>query len=164
MSLRKSSFSLLEVMVVITLITLASASMGWKVHGMVAKKRFSSNVERLRSRLFATRQIAVNTQEDFRGHLVKKGATCSFQAWCVENPKTANIPLLSMDFFNFFLNGEEKNEIFFDFTSSGDIFPQGCLQIRGVSVVDWTLPDLFSFQEGEKSGPVHPDELKNGKL
>jgi type II secretory pathway pseudopilin PulG len=47
----KKPLTLIELMVAISLVLLATSTMGWKMYGMIAKKRFSSSVERFRSRL-----------------------------------------------------------------------------------------------------------------
>lgn len=153
-------------MVAISLFVLATSAIGWKMHGMIAKKRFSSSVERLRSRLLTCRQLSLNMQSDWRGILQYKGKKWTFDAFCVDNPKALGFPSLVLDSLDFVLNGEDKKIFFFEFTASGDIFPQGRLQIRNgkIGEVEWKFPDLFSFREGTKLGPTHPDDLAGIEL
>lgn len=156
----KRPFSLIEVIVAISLILLAVTSMGWKMYGMIAKKRFSSSVERLKSRLLTCRRLAINTQTDWQGNLFFDGSETRFTSECLEDRKVALLPTLSLGPIEFVLNGQESKKISFDFTSSGEIHPQGKLQLRSKDLqpVEWKLSDLFSTQEGTKAGPAHPND------
>ena len=161
---RKRAFTLLEVLVAICLLTLIAGALGWKLHGMIARKRFTSGIERLRSRLLTCRRLALNMQADWRGVLQWNGETWVFEAVCVESPKMPGLSPLSIDSLTIFLDGEKKEFLAFDFTASGDVFPKGILTIApktGESdKIEWKFPDLFLLEEGEKLGPVHPDEVK----
>ena len=161
---RKLSFTLIEVMVAICLLILATSAIGWKMHEMIAKKRFTANMERLRSRLLTCRQLSLNMQSDWEGILECKGKMWTFDAYCIDNPKVSKLPPLSFDSLEVILDGEKRSILSFDFTASGDVFPQGHLEIRGgekVGRIEWKFPDLFSLCEGNKLGPSHPDDLKN---
>jgi type II secretory pathway pseudopilin PulG len=159
----KKSMTLIEVMIAISLLILVTSSFGWKMHDMIAKKRFTSNVERLRSRLLTCRRIALNMQCDWRADIENEEKKTVCRASCIDSPKTLGLPVLYVDFLEFILNGEKINKISFDFTASGDIFPQGHLQIRSgkAGKIEWDLPNLFSVQEGNKLGPVHPEDLSH---
>lgn len=158
----KNPFTLLEVMVAICLLVLATSAIGWKMHGMIAKKRFTANTEKLHSRLLTCRQLALNMQSDWQGLLECKEKMWTFDAICIDNPKTLALPSLTLDFQGVFLNGERQEKISFDFTATGDVFPQGHLEIRSqekVGSVEWQFPEFFSLSEGSQSGPLHPDDL-----
>lgn len=157
----KRAMTLIEVMIAISLLILATSALGWKMHGLLAKKRFTSSVERVRSRLLTCRRIALNMQCDWKAEIENEGKKTVFRARCVDSPKTLDLPGLTFDMLEFILNGEKLNKISFDFTASGDIFPQGCLQIQDGKdgVIEWELPNLFSLQEGNTLGPVHPNDL-----
>lgn len=153
--------TLIEVMIAISLLILATSALGWKMHGLLVKKRFASNVERVRSRLMTCRRMALNMQCDWRADIEYQGKKLVLRASCIDSPKTLDLPILSLDALEFVLNGEKVDKISFDFTASGDIFPEGLLQIQGpkVGIIEWELPDLFSLQKGNKLGPTHPDDL-----
>lgn len=162
----KLCFTLIEVMIAISLLILATSAIGWKMHGMIEKKRFSSHVERLHSRLLTCRQLSLNMQADWKGILACQGKKWTFDAFCVDNPKTPQLPPLILESLEFTWNGEDRKILSFEFTASGDIFPQGSLQIQNgkMGAVEWKFPDLFSFREGNKLGPTHPDDLDSREL
>lgn len=152
--------TLIEVMIAITLVLLATSAIGWKMHGMIAKKRFSASVERLRSRLVTCRRLALNMQSDWQGNLVSDGKQATFSSHCIDDLNVMDLSTLSLGPIEFSLDGSQVKKISFDFTSSGDILPQGRIQIRSgdLDPVEWDLLDLFSMKEGKKSGPAHPND------
>ena len=159
----KRSFTLIEVMVAICLLILATSAIGWKMHEMIAKKRFTANMERLRSRLLTCRQLSLNMQSDWEAVLECKGKIWTFDAHCIDNPKVSKLPPLSLDSLEVILDGEKRSVLSFDFTASGEVLPQGRLEIRGekkAGCVEWNFPDIFSLHEGDKLGPLHPDDLR----
>ncbi|MFI5343479.1 MAG: Tfp pilus assembly protein FimT/FimU [Chlamydiales bacterium] len=156
---KKRAMTLIELMIAITLVLLATSAIGWKMYGMIAKKRFTASVERFRSRLLTCRRLALNMQSDWRGDLYVEGNQAMFSSRCVDDPRVPDLSTLSLGSIEFFLDGEEYKKISFDFTSSGDILPQGRIQIRSgdLGSVEWDLLDLFSMQEGKKLGPAYPE-------
>jgi hypothetical protein len=168
MAVSKHPMTLIEVMIAISLLILATSLIGWKVHGMIAKKRFTSAVERIRSRLMTCRQIAFNMQCDWRADIECGGKKGFCRVSCIEDPEILDLPSIAFDSIEFMWEGEKMDKISFNFTASGEVFPHGHLQIRSehVGVVDWTLPDFFSLCVGKTSGPFHPTEYseQGGKL
>src|SRR5277367_3418750 len=59
------NFTLLEVMVGIALLAIASSAIFWKLQRMIERKRFDSDANRIRSTLISTRSLAINTKMDF---------------------------------------------------------------------------------------------------
>ncbi len=153
----KKPLTLIELLIAITLIILATSAMGWKMAGMIAKKRFNSSVEKLRSRLLTCRRLAMNMQSDWRGEL-SIGKEAQFSTQCVDDARVFPMPTIMLGPIQCSLNGQERNKIFFDFTSSGDIRPHGQIEIRSghLNPVKWDLIELFSLEEGLKAGPSHP--------
>lgn len=147
-------------MVAISLVLLATSTMGWKMYGMIAKKRFSSSVERLRSRLLNCRQLAMNSQSDWSGSLFFVGKQAQFSCRCVEETHQVQLSDLSLGRIEVRLNEELAQKISFYFSSTGDVHPQGKLQICSGSLepVNWDLLELFSLAEGKKGGPAHPKD------
>ncbi|HSX13439.1 MAG TPA: type II secretion system protein [Chlamydiales bacterium] len=165
--MNKKTFSLIEVMVAISLIAMVASAMGWKMYGMIAKKRFSSNMERLRSRLLTSRRLAMNMQSDWKGNLYFLGKEAHFSSQCVDDERVSQLPTLKLGSLVVKLNGEEMKNISFDFTSSGDISPQGKIQIKAGNLepIDWNLSEIFSLEEGSKAGPAHPKDWSSiGKI
>ena len=164
--MKRRAFTLLEVVVVIALIALASGALGWKLHQMIAKKRFTSSAERLRSRLHTCRRLALNCQADWKGVLTWNGKKWVFETFCPDSPGLPPLPPLSLDYLVLFLDREEKKFLTFDFTATGEVYPKGILTLspsrekRGADQIVWKLPDIFLLEEGKKLGPVHPEEIK----
>ncbi len=160
--MRKRALSLLEVVIVIAVIAIAGGALGWKLHQMVARKRFTSSVERLHSRLHVCRRLALNMQADWRGTLDKKEGRWAFETFSTDSDST--LPILWLDSFVVFLNGEEKEDLAFDFTATGEVYPKGVLVFASSKdhkeSITWTLPDLFHLKEGKELGPLSPNELK----
>ena len=154
----KQAMTLIEVMIAISLLILATSAIGWKMHGMMAKKRFTSSVEKLRSRLLTTRRMAINMQCDWKADIEYRGKKGFFRVSCSDNPGVIDFPVLALDALELTWEGKKVETLSFDFTASGEILPRGHLQIRSgdVGAVDWDLPDLFSLSEGDKLGPIHP--------
>ncbi len=152
--------TLIEVMIAIALVLLATSAIGWKMHGMIAKKRFTASVERFRSRLLTCRRLALNMQSDWRGDLYFDGKQATFTSQCIDDLNVLDLPTLSLGPLEFLLDAQEVKKISFDFTSSGDILPQGRIQMRSgdLDPVEWDLLDLFSLKEGKKAGPAHPND------
>ena len=152
--------TLIEVMIAITLVLLATSAIGWKMHGMIAKKRFTASVERLRSRLLTCRRLALNMQSDWQAILISEGKEATFSSQCIDDPNVLDLSTLSLGPLEFSLNEQEVKKISFDFTSSGDILPQGRIQIRSgdLDPVEIDLLNLFSMKEGKKAGPAHPSD------
>ncbi len=154
--------TLIEVMVGMALLIIAASGIGWKVHGMIVKKRFASNVERIRSRFLTCHRIAFNMQCDWIADIECDGKKVFFRVSCRENPKVLDLPPLALDSLEMRWEGERVSKISFEFAASGDIFPHGRLEIRNEDVgkVEWKLPDFFSLYTGKTRGPIHPMEYQ----
>ena len=156
----KNPFSLIEVMIAIAICAAVASAIGWKMHGMIVKKRFSSSVERLCSRLLTCRRLAMNMQADWGVSLYCKGNQTFLKAECIDSPEVKALPPLSLGFLEFFLDDKAQERISFAFTATGDILPEGRLKIRSkkAGAVEIDLLNLFSVQGGKALGPMHPDD------
>lgn|GEM_PF-1256127 len=165
---KKSSFTLLEVIVAFSLLLIACGSVGWKMYQVIEKRRFQSDLEQLRSRFFTCHSLALNMQADWKGllHLVK--GKWVFEATCFEHATKKTLPPIVLHSFVLSFKGEVQDFLLIDFFSSGAISPQGDL-IFYQDPSDpktrkeiWKLPDILQFQEGNGSkelGPMHPDDF-----
>lgn len=156
----KQGFSLLEVMVAFSLILMAGGAIGWKMHGLLEKKRFSSGVEKLTSRLEALRSFALNTQADWKGTLSqRKSGQWVLEACCIDAPgKTSSLTLEPLELF---WDGQRQYRIEFFFTATGQVLPKGTLELRSAKGESrrFVFPNFFFIEEGTQKGPLHPSLL-----
>ncbi len=147
-------------MIAIVICIAVASAIGWKMHGMIVKKRFSSNMERLRSRLLTCRRLAMNMQADWGADLFVESDQLFFKVECIDSPEVKALPPLSLGSLEFLLDGKKQERISFAFTATGDILPEGRLEIRSKKAGsdDIDLLKLFSMQGGKNLGPLHPDD------
>ena len=163
---RKCAFTLLEVVIVISLIALTTGAFGWQIHHGIAKKRFTSSLDKLRSRLCICHRLAINMQADWTGVLTKQGKQWVFEASCPDSPETPPLSPLALEFLTCTLDGQNQTALTFDFTSTGEVYPKGTLSffpmggVPSKDPIQWKVPELFLLEEGETLGPIHPREIK----
>ncbi|HSX25505.1 MAG TPA: hypothetical protein VLE89_00685 [Chlamydiales bacterium] len=151
-------FTLLEVMVGITLLLLASGLIGWKMHGAIQKKRFSANLERFKERCALCQRLAMVTQADWRGLLKQKGDRLIFETTCIESKEINGFAPLTLDSLSLYLDGKKADDLTIEFFSTGQIYPQGLLlfrQTKGSLQEEWSLSQIF--QAGGE--PLHPEDI-----
>lgn len=157
-------FSLLEIVVGLSLILIAGGAVGWKMHSFVETRRFKTDLQQLKSRILTTQMLAVNMQADWEGTLKQDGKNWIFTACCLDTPKSKTYTPIKLRVSEIFLDGKRRSLFSFLFFSSGEIWPAGTLTFQNLkdgSVETWDLPAIFGKSEGSgsgKLGPVHPDE------
>ena len=111
------------------LLAIASGAIGWKIHEVVKKKRFESDVQRIQFHLQNCYRLALNTHVDWQIRLEKEVGGLHITSYCPESslleplrPKVLPVSLLNINF-----NDEEVDGLSFYFTSSGQVYPQGLL-------------------------------------
>jgi type II secretory pathway pseudopilin PulG len=139
---RRLAVTLLEIMIVISLMMMVSSLIGWNVYSMVLKQRVATQVQQFKTRLIACRHLAMNMQADWKG-VFENGV---FFVYCVEDPKAAAAPPLQLQALELMVNGRNEPKIVFNFASSGDVSPHGQIEIHGKdgAIVRWILP---TFEE-----------------
>ncbi len=145
------NFSLLEIMVALTLFVMAAGAIGWKMAGWIEKRRFQVDLEQFQSRLRTIHRMAINMQADWAGTLKKEGKKWSFQATCLDPPGSKTFQPLKLHGMEVLLNGKKEETIPFVFFSSGAIDPSGSLLFKCLKdgkTVSWTLPALFGKKKG----------------
>jgi type II secretory pathway pseudopilin PulG len=143
---KKTPFTLLEMMLVFALLAIGASAIGWSLHQKIGAKRFSSTVEKLHSRLQFCRQLALNSQSDWGVDWIRTGKKWKIVTYCIDDPKQTGPLPLSLEELKVSLNGEEKAQLSFEFTASGDISPKGTLVLEGSDKLVWQIPDLFLVQ------------------
>src|SRR3990167_5990143 len=165
----RRTLTLLEVMVGIALILLASALVGWKLSEAISKKQLSSDLEKLRSRFLVCQRIAATTQADWQGVLEKKGKSWVFESACIDNQKAKKIPPLKLEAaLSIYLDGEKMERLVIDFFATGHVYPEGtivfCLPPADPKKegAEWKLSSIFyrdGDSTGKRLGPIHPSEV-----
>lgn len=120
-------FTLLEILIALVLILIASSAIGIKMNGAIKKKRFHSNIDCFADRIVTAQKLALITQTDWSGYLEKQ-----MDHWILfissEEGKTKELKRLKMSYFDISLNGRiVKNRLDFEFLASGGMLPEGIL-------------------------------------
>jgi hypothetical protein len=164
MKKKANNFSLLEVMIGLSLLILTTGAMGLKMYHLVDEKKFYSKLDALKMQLMTCYHLSVSTQSDWKGLFSKKEDRWIFQASCDEGRALKPIELPSM---NIFFNGEPRNIFCIDFFSSGIILPQGKVEFcrdqykPSLDKETWILPSIFAVEQGSENTPSHPVHRKN---
>lgn len=142
----KRAFSLLEVMVGMALLVIASGSIAWKMQGAIAAKRFRSDLERLHARLLVCQRLSCAQLADWEGVFKWEGSKLVFEASCEEGQKFSPLKLDLATTFN----GKRFDEMTINFFSTGQVVPTGLFVFsRKEERAEWNLPDIFQREEGE---------------
>ena len=136
-------FTLLEVMIAFFLLTLAAGVIGIRMHKAIQKKKFQSELERLRDRFYVSQRIAVAMQADWKGTLKKEKQGWVFEVRCQEVSVRDLKPLkFSPTAISF--NGKSIEKFEIDFFSSGVVQPEGVFTfLRGSEKTQWKTAELF---------------------
>lgn len=149
-------FTLLEILVSIALLMMASGVVGWRMYGAIKKKRFHAEIEGLRSRFMVCHKLAMAMQADWRGKLQKEGDEWLFTVECEEGTNRFSPLRLRI---NLLWNGKPQKEIDFDFFATGKVSPLGTLLLsQNDEREEWKMDQLFQREEGKKQGPAHPSK------
>lgn len=162
MRTHKRAITLLEVMIGIALLIVASGLVGWKMHQAIAKKRFQSELDLFYSRCAVCCRIAVASKSDWKGVLKKQGNEWIFQTYCDETPQ--RLKPLKFSSFELWVNNQKEAELSIDFISTGLVFPSVLLRFEpaaagGPPSEEWLIPDRFHFTAGKQGGPAKPKEF-----
>lgn len=152
----RRSFTILEVMVAIFLLTMVSGIVGIRMHKAIQKKKYHSELQRLRDRFTVSQKLAVAMQADWRGTLKKEGKRWIFETVCEEisNRKLPPLTFVEMDIV---VNGKKIREITINFFASGHTLPDGVFIFSNDSEKTvWKTSDLFLKDEGQVLGPSPP--------
>jgi type II secretory pathway component PulJ len=160
-STKSRSFTLLEVLIGVSLIAIASGALFLRLNRMLERKQFDSDLSRLKSTLLSTRSLAINTKMDFRLELRNTEEGWNARLICREDPDLIYpLPRFSSMKINF----EKKTvqEFFVDFFSSGFVGPKGVLELSNdLQKFEFTFPEFFYRKEPSRLKPIHPAELNN---
>ena len=160
LQMKSRSFTLLEIMIGIALLAIASSTIFWRLQKMVEKNRFDSDIHRLQSTLISTRCLAINKKMDFRLELRHISSGWSSRIICREDPDLV-YPLPRFSDLEIAFNQGPLQEFSIDFYSSGFSGPKGILSLsKGNQIREFKFPELFYKLEDLPLIPMHPSELK----
>jgi prepilin-type N-terminal cleavage/methylation domain-containing protein len=159
MTRKKSDFTLLEVMIGIAILAIASGALFWRMNQMVERRRFDSDGTRFRSMLVSTRSLAINMKMDFRLEMKEGKEGWSARIICREDPDLVyRLPHFSP--MKVIFNQGAKEELSVDFFSSGFVGPKGQLTLsHGTQKIEFKFPQLFYRQDDAPLIPLHPSEI-----
>lgn len=162
----KKAFSLLEILIAISLIILSSSYGGWKIYRLVEKKRFDAALEKLASQLKSGQKIALTMQADWVGILQKEKDHWVFQLICVEQEKAPRFSKIIFPSLQLFCEEKNLEKVVFEFSSTGEIYPMKefvFLEKKG-GAFKKTLKMEELFQKAKENkkdlGPLHPKILR----
>ena len=154
----RRAFTLLEMMVAIVILAIVSGIVGLRMHKAIEKKKFQSELERLRVRFTVSQRLALAMQADWKGTLKRERKGWIFETACEEVSGKRLTPL-HLEGIEIFFNGKKVDELTIDFFASGQTFPDGVfLFVRDSEKAQWKTSELFLRDEGKKLGPVHPND------
>lgn len=155
-------------MIAISLLLIAGGAIGAKLHRSIEKKRFTSSLDRLKTRLSDCRQLALNMQADWKGALYHNEDKWVFEAYTLDEAKMNRFLPLKLESFDLYWNGNKIDQVSFLFASGGEVRVEkeatGTFLFKKNKDSDrWEIPLIFRLDEspdGSKSGPQHPDVLQ----
>ena len=157
--LKTRCFTLLEVMVAIAILAVASGAILWRIDRMLDRQRFESDVGRLQGLFHYARALAINTQADWQFQIAETKEGCKARLFGVEDPERSSIakqpsPLKKC---RLFFDNKPAAALVFDFFSTGQVAPKGVLKISmKESKREFLIPELFRQAETQKFDPLHP--------
>ncbi len=158
---KSRSFTLLEVMLGIALLAIASGGVFLRVQRMIERKRFDADVSRFRNTLVLTRSLAINTKMDFRLEMNQTLDGWTSRVVCREDPDLV-YPMPRFSQLKIFFNQKPIQELIVDFYSSGFVGPNGVLVFsKDPQIGEFKIPELFYRQEEGSLAPLHPSDLKD---
>lgn len=158
-------FTLLEIMVGLSLVLMAAGAIGWKMHGLIEARRFKADLEQLKSRIQTIRTMAINMQSDWEGILKRDKKHWTFEAICLDPPRSKSFSPTQLRISEVVFNEKSRDHYTFFFSSTGEVLPSGSLFFRPLSKSGKTerldFPEIFGKREGfggKELGPAHPNE------
>lgn len=153
----KRVFTLLEVVVAIALVAMASGIVGLKMHKLIEAKRFRSEVERIVFRVSMLHKKSLASQKDCQGKLYENGS----KGWVFEEigdeiSRYCSRPI-QLGKMKIALGQRLVDQILFEFSASGNVKPQEALTFSfGTNIEKVDFRKIFQMECGEGKGPTPP--------
>lgn len=147
--MRRFSFTLIEVLIAILLLTLISGLIGAKMYGAIEKKRFHSSMGQLKERLLIAQKMAIASGKDWIGTFEKDKQGWIFSIQSEENQSFRPIHFEKIDLF---YNGRKiYKPLQFHFFASGYIDPRGKLSFqKGADQENISLETFWCYSAFKK--------------
>ena len=153
----KKSFTLLEVLSAFLLIAMSSSFLGLKLFSYLDAKKFSTDVDKVVSRLSFLHMLSQINHQDLCFRSEKNDGKIIFSSSSLNQNYFFQDHPLTIEETQFILNQSVTENLDFTFYSTGQVMPSGVLKmLRKEMKKEISLCDLFSFYEGGRQGPFHP--------
>ena len=161
----KRFFTILELMIVISIVAIAGGGIFWWLSRLVQAKQKETDTARVGSLLLSSRMMAINTKSDWELEMLETKEGWTLRLIALEEPgkeiKCGKLSPLVIRFEEEKLSKEEKSpiqkRIAIRFYSTGQVAPFGALVLPKEKI---QIPAFFRQAEGNALGPMHPDELE----
>ncbi len=164
--MKSRNFTLLEILLGLALLLLASGFLGIKMEEALVKKRFQSEFDQIRNRCIVCHRLAIAMHADWRGQFIHTGTGWVFKTFCLDSTKVKALPPIQLSSISLFLNKKKIDAFSIDFISTGSIFPAATLEIRyaknsKIAPQILQFPDACQAEVGHKKklGPIHPSQV-----
>ncbi|MBS0624723.1 MAG: type II secretion system protein [Verrucomicrobia bacterium] len=156
-------FTLLEMMIGLSILIMAAGAISWKLHGAIVKKRFDSGASRIKLQLQSTYRLAFNTRSDWKVVFEQTEGTLKVMAVCMNTKSFPNLhpKTVSLEKFQILFKDKPIENLVIYFSPTGKVFPEGRITlIHDEFEEELNLQGLLLRYEGkEKGGPLHPDDI-----
>jgi prepilin-type N-terminal cleavage/methylation domain-containing protein len=156
----KRLFTLLEVMIAISILAIGAGALSYRVSSLIAQKQFETDSGRLKSLLLSSRMLALNTHSDWKLTFKKMKRGWSLQLICREDPDLI-YPVEPLCQKELTFNNKPLDSFTLDFFSTGQVRPLGEISLKKGAAKDayqvkLKIPDLFQIEENGKIAPFRP--------
>lgn len=161
---KRRYLTLLEILIGMMLLCLASGLIGWNTYQAMQRKRMQAALDTLEARCFLCQRLALAMQSDWRGVLKASEEGWVLETFCLDPAKIRELRPLTLPPFTLFWEGQKVEEVAFTFFSSGQVFPKGTLLFTQPPFLrrEWNLLEIFLRSEPYKNqqlGPIHPEDV-----
>lgn len=163
---KASYFTLLEVMIGLTLLLIIGSAVSWNVYKMIERSRFSTDVSKIISQIRLSRQMAINTRLDWKFEMAPHENSFRLQSSAPFSAYPPCKPSFTHDLEVRF-EGKEIEAIVVYFSPTGKIAPEGVWELStpsGKYHREISTFELFHQKElPDQEGPKHPEDVEAAK-
>lgn len=153
----KICFTLLEVMVGISLLIMISSLVGWNLYRSIQKKHFFSDVAKIESQLQSCHRLALNTQLDWKLEMTTQGKFLTVRSFAIHGCPIRLKPIQT-DSLSILFEGKEIEEMSLYISPTGKVEPEGifiCISKSGDVEKTFSTHELFGQKQlPAKEGPA----------